>query len=67
MKKEGGCEWYQSIGLKFVSNLCNLFLPALRETQPQLELWHVLILLVPILLVLLALGATAFWATGNVP
>ena len=43
-------------------NLCNLFLPALRETQPQLEYWHALILLVPVLLVLLALGATAFWA-----
>ena len=43
-------------------NLCNLSLPALRETQPQLEFWHVLILLVPVLLVLLALGATAFWA-----
>ncbi len=43
-------------------NFCNLFLPALRETQPQLEFWHALILLAPVLLVLLALGATAFWA-----
>jgi hypothetical protein len=43
-------------------NLCNFFLPAPRETQPQIEYWHALILLVPVLLVLLALGATAFWA-----
>jgi hypothetical protein len=43
-------------------NFCNLFLPALRETQPQLEFWHALILLAPVLLVLLALAATAFWA-----
>ncbi len=39
-------------------NFCNLLLPALRETQPQLEFWHALILLAPVLLVLLALGAT---------
>ncbi len=42
------------------SNLCNMFLPALRETEPELQYWHALMLLVPVLLVLLALGA--FWA-----
>jgi hypothetical protein len=37
-----------------------MFLPALRETEPELQYWHALMLLVPVLLVLLALGA--FWA-----
>ncbi len=41
---------------------CNLFLPALREPQPQLQFWHALILLALILLVLLALAGTALWA-----
>ena len=42
------------------SNLCNMFLPALRETEPELQYWHALMLLVPVLLALLAQGA--FWA-----
>ena len=41
---------------------CNLFLPALREPQPQLQYWHALFLLALILLVLLALAGTAFYA-----
>ncbi len=41
---------------------CNLFLPALREPQPQLQYWHALFLLALILLVLLALAATVFYA-----